>query len=70
MHTEMSLLSNRYQLADEKGLCPECGAQMDEISRLNEGDSAFLWLQCDKDGCGGQWLQKKRYSELKRLSSV
>jgi hypothetical protein len=43
---------------------------MDETSRLNEGDSAYVWLQCAKDGCGGQWLQKKRCSALKRLSSL
>ena len=65
MHTEMNLSITRFQLADDKGLCPECGVQMAEISRLNEGDSAYIWLRCGNDGCGGQWLQKKRCSELK-----
>ena len=70
MNTEMNLLSERFQLADEQGLCPECGSQMDEMGRLNEGDGAYVWLQCGKGGCGGQWLQKKRRSELKGTSGV
>ena len=70
MNMEKKLLSKRFQLADEKGLCPECGVQMDEISRLNEGDIAYVWLQCGKDGCGGQWLQKKQCSEQKGISSA
>ena len=65
MDTEMSLSSKRFQLSEDKGLCPDCGAQMDEISRLNEGNIAYIWLQCVQEGCCGRWLQKKRYSELK-----
>ncbi len=67
---EIILLSGRFQLADEKGLCPECGAHMNEISRLNESNSAYIWLRCGKNGCRGQWLQKKQCSELKGISSV
>jgi hypothetical protein len=65
MDMEMDLSSKRFQLAEEKGLCPECGAQMDEMSRLNEDGIAYVWLQCVKDGCSGRWLQKKRCHELK-----
>ena len=70
MNTDMNLLSERFQLADEQGLCPECGEQMDEVSRLNEGDGAYVWLQCGKGGCAGQWLQKKQRSGPKGMSSV
>ena len=38
--------------------CPECGAQMTEVDRHNEKQAFFVWYECSRDGCDGQWLQK------------
>jgi predicted RNA-binding Zn-ribbon protein involved in translation (DUF1610 family) len=39
--------------------CPACGAMMSEVDRLKEGSHMFVWYECSKKSCGGQWLQKK-----------
>jgi hypothetical protein len=52
-------ISNKFRQADEFGLCPECGAVMNEVDHLKEGPCTFIWLECSKSDCGGQWLQKK-----------
>jgi len=31
---------------------------MDEADRANENGALFVWYQCSKDNCTGQWLQK------------
>ncbi len=38
--------------------CTECGAQMTEVDRHNEKQAFFVWYECSRDGCDGQWLQK------------
>lgn len=55
---QLSSLDN----AEQHGGCPVCGAQMKEIDRLNEGSRTYIWFTCEKQGCGGQWLQKKTRS--------
>jgi hypothetical protein len=44
--------------AEQERLCPECGAKMMEMDRLNEGSAVFVWYKCIKDNCRGQWLAK------------
>jgi hypothetical protein len=56
---EKDAISNKFRQADECGLCPECGAVMNEVDRLKEGLYTFIWLECSKSDCNGQWLQKK-----------
>jgi hypothetical protein len=56
---ETDTLCNKFQQADELSLCPECGAVMDEVDRLTEGECVYIWLECSKSACDGQWLQKK-----------
>jgi hypothetical protein len=41
-------------------LCPACGAVMLEVDRSREGNYMFVWFECSKKDCGGQWLQKKQ----------
>jgi hypothetical protein len=59
MNKEVNAPAERFRLAEENGVCPECGAQMDEIDRLNEAGCVFIWLECSRDGCDGRWLQRK-----------
>jgi len=40
-------------------ICPECGAKMEEAERVNEDGFIFVWYECARPGCSGQWLEKK-----------
>ena len=61
---ETAIISAKFDCADELGLCPECGAVMSEIDRLNESAYTYIWLKCSKSGCDGQWLQRKPRQNL------
>ena len=39
--------------------CPECGARMEETERASEDGFIFVWYECSRTCCGGQWLEKK-----------
>lgn len=38
--------------------CPECRGEMQEVQRQQENGVLYIWLECLKPGCKGQWLQK------------
>lgn len=48
----------KYSKADDYGLCPECGGVMNEVDRIKEGQYIYIWLECSKSDCMGQWLKK------------
>lgn len=55
--------------------CPECGTAMHEAYRSNEDSGIFIWYECAKDKCCGQWLEKysllqKQAQKSLRISSV
>lgn len=56
---ENDLMIDKFHRAEEFGLCPECGAVMNEKDRLTEGPYTYIWLGCSKSDCDGQWMQKK-----------
>ena len=41
--------------------CPECGAEMVELDRAGENGFIFIWYECSRAGCGGQWLEKRLF---------
>ena len=41
-----------------KELCPVCSASMTEVHRCRENGAWFVWHECGRSGCDGQWLQK------------
>jgi len=51
-------------------LCPACGAVMLEADRLREGSHIFIWFECSKKDCGGQWLQKRSQFSMGRELSL
>ena len=38
--------------------CSECGGQMTEVDRHNENQALFVWYECTRNDCDGQWLKK------------
>jgi hypothetical protein len=40
-------------------ICPECGVKMEEAERVSENGFIFVWYECSRPGCNGQWLEKK-----------
>lgn len=40
-------------------VCPECGASMIESDRRMKDGAVFIWYECTREECTGQWLTKK-----------
>jgi len=38
--------------------CPQCKGEMQEVHRTQEKGFLYIWLECTKPECAGQWLQK------------
>ena len=38
--------------------CPECGNKMVESDQRYEGQAVFVWYECGRNDCDGQWLRK------------
>jgi hypothetical protein len=56
---EMETIVTRHFWADKEGLCPVCGSKMRQTDSAREDKHVFTWFECTKEGCDGQWLQKK-----------
>jgi hypothetical protein len=54
----LNKFSTKFQQTQIEHFCPECSAQMMEVDRHNENGALFVWYECSRDGCDGQWLQK------------
>ena len=61
---ETKEVNKRFRQAEELGMCPECGAVMNEVDHIDEGLYTFIWFECSKSDCNGQWLQKKPNSRF------
>ena len=51
-------LTTKFQQAQEQKYCPDCGAQMVKTDHRSEGGTLFVWYECPRNNCDGQWLQK------------
>ena len=47
-----------FRQALNSQFCPECGARMTEVDRCRENGVLFVWYDCIRKDCDGQWLQK------------
>ena len=56
------LLTAGYSKAAKKHQCPQCGSTMAEAERINENGFSFVWYECTKADCEGQWLEKRAIS--------
>ena len=50
--------STKFRQAVNSQFCPECGARMTEADRCRENGVLFVWYDCSRKDCDGQWLQK------------
>jgi len=44
----------------ERHLCPQCNADMIAAEQCRENGYLFVWYECTRDSCDGQWLKKER----------
>ena len=59
----------KSQQPQRQRVCSECGARMVEVDRRSEGETLFVWYECSKKDCDGQWLQKVEQKSLNNSSS-
>jgi len=52
------VLAMEYSELVNRHLCPECGGAMAEVERVSENGFSFVWYECTRTDCDGQWLQK------------
>ena len=53
------LLEARYYQTAKRHLCPQCRGEMAEVDRVNENGFSFVWYECTRPDCDGQWLEKR-----------
>lgn len=51
-----------YLEATKKHLCPQCRSVMAEVESVNEDGFSFVWYECTRADCDGQWLEKRAVS--------
>jgi len=44
---------------ENRRICPQCNADMIVAEQCRENGFLFIWHECTRDGCDGQWLEKK-----------
>jgi hypothetical protein len=55
---EHNRLIAKHSQPQKKEFCPLCRAHMVEVDRRSEDGVLFVWYECSKNNCDGQWLQK------------
>ncbi len=65
LNIQLDTVKTRFQMAEASNLCPECGAVMAEVDRVENGGSTFIWFRCREEGCNGQWLKKEPVINIK-----
>jgi predicted RNA-binding Zn-ribbon protein involved in translation (DUF1610 family) len=56
--TSLNGFPTKFRQAVNSQFCPECGARMTEADRCRENGVLFVWYDCSRNDCDGQWLQK------------
>ncbi len=62
-----SKMSTRFRQTSSEKRCPECGDKMRETDRCNENGTLFIWYECSRNDCDGQWLEKISRERLNGL---
>lgn len=53
------LLTAKYRTLVKEHLCSECGNAMAVADRVEENGFLYVWYECTRPGCNGQWLERK-----------
>ena len=60
METKTTLdLTKSDSQKGERPICSQCNAGMIAAEQCRENGFSFIWYECTRDGCDGQWLEKK-----------
>lgn len=63
MKAQARTATRELSTSTEQYLCPDCSGVMTEVDRINEKGFSFIWYECKRSGCDGQWLEKSRLNE-------
>ena len=55
----LSVKKDQSVVTNKAKRCPECKAIMREVHRCRESDGVFVWFECAKKNCSGQWLERR-----------
>ena len=50
-------MNNSFQRAGQIS-CPVCGNMMTKVDERKENGDLFVWYECSRNDCDGQWLQR------------
>lgn len=59
METKAIAMKSNFSGVANKHLCPDCKSAMAEVERVNENGYLYIWYECIKGDCDGQWFEKK-----------
>ncbi|MCD6394264.1 MAG: hypothetical protein J7M40_12250 [Planctomycetes bacterium] len=59
----------RFHRPTSQRNCPECGGKMMEVDRCHENGMLFVWHECNREDCNGQWLQKIPQKSQNRIGT-
>lgn len=59
MEVKAITVTKNFFGVSNKHMCPNCSGAMTEIDRVNENGFSFIWYECIRANCDGQWLEKK-----------
>lgn len=59
MEAKATTFRKKFFETANKHICPTCKCAMAEVDRVNENGYSFIWYECMRDNCDGQWLEKK-----------
>jgi hypothetical protein len=55
---DLNKFSTKFLHALDKHFCPECSSNLMEAERRNENGVLYVWYECNRNGCDGQWCRK------------
>jgi hypothetical protein len=58
--SRLETAGTKYKRTEESEVCPVCGAAMMQTDKLEVGEYIFVWFECSREDCDGQWSGYER----------
>jgi rubredoxin len=55
---EKLMTERKFKACAHDRVCPECGFRMKKVDSAREAKFTFVWFECSRSQCDGQWLEK------------